>query len=534
MYQSMRDVSAPLLLTRFNFHPGLQDNPIVRRRLAPHVLRYISIILAVGFYAALLAGCSHSDTLQSSHPSAQKTARWIKRLEDPATRYATKLRLDHRLILAEGKDAPARLAALVFDISCYGQSARTKVYCLENLWQVDRPLAISLIIDRIPHTNRWPVLKAEINFAVQIKRPSTRRVVAGALIQSLARKARRYTIADRPEALALRHMYHAQLWVILSRWVSHPGNVDSRFAAMKVIEQWRGRAALRHLVATYRGNDPLMLHLRRYADDFAFVPRTATQLLWIEQCCRRYPPGAFASARRLFAELHIWQPSISPLQLVWLRRLAAKKVRHLPSPSLLRREIMIGARGHRHVKRPPWYAGAPDDVHSDVHHSVAHLKYLDLCMLRYLQRSLASQEFDRQIWHQGRRAALNRSAEPGGLLTFAPAGGGTPGDSSALPRLVFIPSALNEGDGIYVAPAAVFKSAPAALGQFIYHFQHTDNARYCGPAIGDLQYSRQTASLVVIFTSIARRKFDVTVDFPSGPVVDLGVYRVHNRRRMPV
>ncbi len=531
MYQSMRNVSAPLLLTRFNFHPGLQDNPIIRRRLACCVLRYISIILAVGFYAALLSGCSHPQTLESLHPSAQKTARWIRHFEDPATRFATKRRLDHRLILAEGKEAPARIAALVFDISCYGQSARTKIYCLENLWQVDRPLAIDLIVDRIPHTNSWSVLKAEINFALQVKRPSTRRVVAGALIKSLARRARRYTLADRPEALALRHLYRARLRVILSRWISYPGNVAPRFAAMKVIEQWRGRAALRHLLVTYRGNDPLMQYLRRYADDFAFVPRTATQLLWIEQCCRRYPPGAFASARRIFAELHIWQPSVSPLQLVWLRRLAEKTVRHLPSPSLLRREIIAGARGHRHVKRPPWYAGAPDDVHSDVRHSVTHLRYLDLCMLHYLQSSLASQEFDRQIWQQGRRAAMNRLAEPGGLLTFAPAGSGTSGATSALPRLVFIPSALNEGDGIYVAPATVFNSAPAAVCQFIYHFQHTDNARYCGPAIGDLQYSRHTASLVVIFTSIARRKFDVTVDFPSGPVVDLGVYHVSADQR---
>ena len=533
MYQSMRNVSAPLLLTRFNFHPGLQDNPIIRRRLASCLLSYIPVILVVGFYAALLSGCSHPQTLESLHPSAQKTARWIRHFEDPATRFATKRRLDHRIVLALGSDAPARIAALVFDISCYGQSAHTQIYCLENLWQVDRPLAIDLIVDRIPHTNSWPVLKAEINFAVQVKRPSTRRVVAGALIKSLARRARRYTLADRPEAIALRHMYRARLGVILSRWVSHPGNFALRFAAMKVIEQWRGRAALRLLLVTYQGNDPLMQNLRRYARDFAFAPRTATQLLWIEQCCRRYPSGAFASAHRIIAELHIWQPSVSPLQLVWLRRLATQRFHQLPSPSLLQREIIAGARGHRHVKRPPWYAGAPDDVHSDVRHSVMHLQYLDLCMLRYLQASLASQEFDRQIWQQGRRAAMSRSAEPGGLLTFAPAGAGTSGATSALPRLVFIPSALNEGDGIYVAPAAVFKSAPTAVCQFIYHFQHTDNARYCGPAIGDLQYSRHTASLVVIFTSIARRKFDVTVDLPSGPVIDLGVYLVrHGRHRL--
>ncbi|MGC8561080.1 MAG: hypothetical protein ACP5O1_10420 [Phycisphaerae bacterium] len=519
----MRDVSAPLLLTSFNVHPVLQDNPSGRCRLASSILWQIPVILGL-YCITLLTGCSQPDTLHSGRPSAQETARWIRRFEDPATHYATKRWLDHRLILAVGKGAPVRIAALVFDFSCYGQSARTKIYCLQNLWQVDRRLAIDLITDRIPHTNRWPVLKAEINFAVQVKNPSTRRVVTGALIKSLARRARRYTIADRPEALALRHIYHAPLGLILSRRVSNPGDVASRFAAMKVIEQWRGRAALRKLIEAYRGADPLMLHLRRYADDFAFVPRTATQLLWIEQCCRRYPPGAFASARRIFAELRPWQPSVSPLQLVWLKRLMNQKQRRLSSLFLLRQEIISCARGHRHVKRPPWYAGAPDDVHSDVHHSVTHLQYLDLWMLRYLQRMLASQEFDRQIWQQGRRAALNRSAEPGGLLAFAPRGNS--GGTSARPWLVFIPSALKEGDGIYVADAAVLQSAPAAVGQFIYHFQHTDNARYCGPAIGDLQYSRHTASLVVIFTSIASRKFDVTVDFPSGPVVDLGVYHV--------
>ena len=521
MYQSMRYVSVPLLTLRFNIHPALQDNPRSGRRLASGaVFLWLPVLAAILLIS--LGGCSQTTPPPSVRPSSTRMARWIRQFEDPSTRYPEKVRLDRRIAGVLGTSAPARLAALVFDICGYGQSVRTKIYCLRSLGRADRSLAIDLIVDRLPQTNHWAVLKTEIGLVMDGRRPSRGRSVEGALIQSLARRSKRYSVLHRPETLALQKLNHADLHQILIQRFETRGDMASRLAAMKILERWRGLEYLLQRIRAYRGDDPLMSMLHRYAVDFAFVSRTATQIMWIEEWCLRFPPGTARRLHRMFLKLRSWQPSVSPLQLVWLERLADRPHQPLMNPSTLRQRIIMVASQHRHVKRPPWYPGAPDDVHSAAQHSVPHLSYLDLCVLRYLQRALASKWFDRKIWRQGRRAALDRTAEPGGILAFPKVSSAV---GSTRPQLIFISSARKQGEGIYVAGARVLQMAPGAVCQFIFHFQHTDNARYCGPAVGDLQYARRTASVVLIFTSIASHQFDATVDFPPGVVVDLGVWK---------
>jgi hypothetical protein len=479
--------------------------------------------------ALLIGGCSQNNTPSPGTIRPPRVAKWIHRFESPSTSYQSKLRIDRRLQNCLGPKSPARLAALVFDIGCYGQSSRTKIYCLTQLWSGQRNLAAQVIIHRLPLTDHWPMLKAEIRLAVQMRSPAMRSRIVSALIQSLARKSHRYALAVRPEARALRFMCQASLWHILTDALAHGKNMATRVAAMHVINRWRGRHALLHWLQRYRGTDPLMHNLHRYACNFSFAPRTATEMLWVQQCCHSRPTGSFKADRNIFQTIKCWQPAVSPLQLLWLKRLRLQYGGSLPTLAKLRHRTIVAGRQHRHIKRPPWYTGAPDDVHSAVRHSVPGLPYLDLCLLRYLQNALSTEKFDREIWLRGRRAARHRQSEPGGLIMPAMSGRLPPSQANrpATPYLLFVPSAINEGPGIYVSGPGIFEGAPHAISQFIYHFQTVDNARYCGPAIGDLQYARHNASVVVIFTSIARRQFDVTVDFPSGAVVDLGVYHVH-------
>jgi len=51
-----------------------------------------------------------------------------------------------------------------------------------------------------------------------------------------------------------------------------------------------------------------------------------------------------------------------------------------------------------------------------------------------------------------------------------------------------------------------------------------DNSQYVGPAAGDVAYVKNTRCNVVIFTSVGDHIFDAMVDFPSGAVIDLGVF----------
>ncbi len=477
---------------------------------------------------ASLSGCSQNKKISQRSFRQHQIAKWIHHLESPSTSYPSILRTDRRLQRAIGPVAPARLAALTCDIAGNGQSSRIKIYCIKQLWHSDRSFAADLIVERIPFTDRWPVLQTEIHLALQVKSPSERRRIAASLIKSLARKSHRYKVAQRPEAVALRMLLHAHLSTILIRALTGDKSIATRIAAMHVLEKWRGRSAMVRYLQTCHEADPFMRNLRRYACDFFFAPRTATQLLWIQQSCRMNPTGAFAADRTILHRIGRWQSAVSPLQLFWLSHLTIPTNGRLPTPTQLCRNIIATGKRHQHIKRPPWYAGAPDDVHSAVNHSVPRLEYLDLCMLSFLQHALAAPSFDRQIWVRGRHAAHSRLAEPGGLIVA-----GAPGSMQplpylqlSLPHLLFIPSAANRGTGIYVSGAAIIRQSPQAVSAFIYHFQQTDNARYCGPAIGDLQYARHNAAVVVIFTSIARRQFDATVDFPSGVVVDLGVYRV--------
>lgn len=476
-------------------------------------------LIALGLL--LISGCAQSGNTASS-PSAvakRRCTSWVGRFEDPSTRFKTKLRMDRRLCRACGVKSPVRLAALIFDIGCYGQDAVVKNYCMAQLWQADRPAAIAVLAARLPMTQRWRVLIADAALAARVKSPQCRALLSMSLMESLARPARRFAIPQRPEAIALTHMNHATLRSQLCNAFLASPNMESRLAAMRILYRWRGAQAIIAPLKTYTGADPLILRLQRYWRCFRFVPRTDTEVMWIEQWSRRLHRPQWNIGLREFCAIRRWQKRISPLQLIWLVHLAAGRAPSLPTPSALRQRIIARAAKHRHVKRPPWYAGAPDDVASAAAKSVPRLNYLSLVFLSHLQNLLSAAWFRSIIWRLGRTASRHRRAEPGGLLTFAPnvAGAGA--------RLNLFPSAAASGPDVYVSSAALLRQTPAAMAEFIYHFQHVDNTRFCGPAIGDLVYARRNAAVVMIFTSISERHFDVAIDFPSGVVVDLGVYK---------
>ncbi|HMD53364.1 MAG TPA: hypothetical protein VKJ65_02300, partial [Phycisphaerae bacterium] len=148
------------------------------------------------------------------------------------------------------------------------------------------------------------------------------------------------------------------------------------------------------------------------------------------------------------------------------------------------------------------------------------LVYCDLLLIKTLLQAIAEPENCRSIYTLGYNSMSNVASETGGLLAFDPA------STTDFPVLTLneYPSELNIGAGIYVGGKQLMLDTPNAAAQFIFHFQNVDNSQYVGPAAGDVAYVKNTRCNVVIFTSVGDHIFDAMVDFPSGAVIDLGVF----------
>ena len=199
-----------------------------------------------------------------------------------------------------------------------------------------------------------------------------------------------------------------------------------------------------------------------------------------------------------------------------------------PPRSVLLTQVVRLLAQHRHIRRPVPYAGAPTDINPSLSANRRRLSYCDLLLARLFLQAMDRPLFVQSVWTLGNQSRHNTHTEEGGLiLPVLPSStlASTPGNLPEIRLKLYSPE-IQFNNTIYVSSPRLLLATPHGLAQFIFHFQHLYNARYTGPAAGDLRYVRRMGCSVVIFTSIGRNLFDTVLDTPSGAVLDLGLVRL--------
>ena len=516
------------------------------------------VLLAFG----ALAGCAGPGTASSRLARRQKTLLRILGNIPDAT--STRKKADRHLLHITSADNPARLAVLVGVVTGYGQQPMMKIYAMDQIMAADKLLGIAVLARQIPRFQHWRVLI----HACTLAQSTGNRAMVDPLILSLMRPAHRFTLAQRPEANAIRNLCHGGLRRCLANKLFHSHTLTVRLAALKLLYHLLPPTQLYALIFEQNHvSDPMLSALRWYGRKFSYIPHTAAQVAWIEELhggrfsalarlaelhCRLLPltgnySGVMASpsgqVERTGRHAHALRPSRAaaspydhshfpahtcmprgiPPRLIGLLAVLTNPQQYAP-PNVLKNIIELYYAGRPHVRRPGPYPGSPDNPDPSLADNAGQLSYCDLLVVQCLYAALAHRYFRADITRLGNQSQRNSLTEEGGLIQLRSSARQT--GHRALPalHLALYPSLKHINNGVYVTGPALLLATPTGLAQFIFHFQKTDNQRYTGPAPGDLRYVRATRCVVVIFTSLSQHTFDATADFPNAAVLDLGVF----------
>ncbi len=473
--------------------------------------------LAVWF--ALLLAIAGSCAQNPDTPTGRgiRIGRLAHRLANAANPYRQRIRADRQLAALVGTNSSIRLHLLTDIICDPTDSPRIKVYALARLAHCEPGLARHLLHRRIYKMEHWRVLTAACQWAVSLHDRGS----LNALFRSLKRPARRFAIPHRPEAAAIRYLCHSTLTQALWQRLAQGGDIAARLAALEILYQVHGRAAVKAGILKLVPRDPLIASLSWYIRIFGYVPHRATEVAWIEQLDHQPSADIVRLARQRIGRVTgrgKMRHGIAPRYLKLLAILV--KPADYPSALALKRQVASLLATHRHIRRPVPYAGAPTDINPTLAANADRLTYCDLLLVRTMLQALSQASFVHSVWRLGKASRRDTSSEQGGLIL---ANHGQPKQSGPRLRLRLFAPAMRLNNTIYVSSPQLLMATPHGLAEFIFHFQRRHNARYTGPAEGDLKYVRHKGCSVVIFTSTGRRKFDTVLDTPTGAVLDLGI-----------
>ena len=489
---------------------------LLHSRLAPSLRPLLrtgmiySVVITI--LSALTSGCAIPPHWGMNKAVQIRTADHT--LSDPANPLAVRVEADKRLVRLTSVKGDFRLRILQRIICTAENSPRIKIYALAELAKASPATARALLQHRLYHMNHWRVLIFACRLAVSMHDAGA----VDALFRSLKRPGRRYAIGDRPEASAIRDLTHQTLRAALWRRLAAPGNMPARVAALEVLDRIGSAEVVKKGILGIEKPDAFITALAWYIRQFDYLPRRGTEAAWVEELygARKGPliRKAMANVEGLLRD-HLMSAGLAPRYLA-LAGQFGKQAQLLPMQPLYQQVAALLAE-HRHIRRPAPYAGAPTDITPTLSANQSKLDYWDLLLAKVLLTALARGGFAKHVWQAGDASRQDRSSEEGGLIICR---------GKSLQLQLYDP-AMRINNTIYVSSGRLLLDTPRGIAQFIFHFQHVHNARYTGPAEGDLRYVRHTGCSVVIFTSIGRGKFDTVLDTPSGAVLDLGVTALH-------
>jgi len=470
-------------------------------------------LLLLGLPAILfLAACSQ----QQGPPDATQIQNMLTELVDISQPDDQRQAADAQLVQSIGADSTKRLAALVEIVEGYGQHPAMKIYALDQIRSANPELAEAVLAANIPRFDDWDVLTHACAMAQELQDKN----LIGPLVESLARPAVTYSLPRWPEAHVIETLSGQKLTVELAYLLLDGGEEKIRLDALQVLYDLQGNNWLKQFILTAAATDPLIDDLQWFIRNFNFVPRDGTEVLWIQEL---HEPRMAAMANAAHQHVSWIAPADVPdgIEPRFIYLLAfLNRPSDYPSRDTLLGQVAALLAERRHRRRVPSYSGAPDDIDPTLQANQNRLVYCDLLLIKTLLQAIAEPENCRSIYTLGYNSMSNVASETGGLLAFDPA------STTDFPVLTLneYPSELNIGAGIYVGGKQLMLDTPNAAAQFIFHFQNVDNSQYVGPAAGDVAYVKNTRCNVVIFTSVGDHIFDAMVDFPSGAVIDLGVF----------
>jgi hypothetical protein len=467
----------------------------------------------------ILGGCA----LAANGPPArlQRRQALLHTLADISASDHDRKNADHQFIALTKRTNAARLAILINIVARYGQSPAMKIYAMDQLVAADPPVAMAALAKDLPHFQHWRVLI----YACKLAAGNRDTALINPLILSLDRAARRYSWRQRPEAYAIRQLSRRTLRACLIHQLVHGHIPAVRLAALNLLDHIEQRRGLYAIITSAPATADLMLSsLQWYARQFGDVPFTASQVIWIEELHSGFlaPLARKAALHKRLIPRGSIKHGIAPRFMGLLAEVGTPQA--YEPENMLRQQSHQAYTQHRHIRRPGPYPGSPDNPNPSWADNASKLGYCDWLLVRVLYAALAKSAFRSQVMRMGINSRHDLHAEEGGLITFVPeAKRNRPAPIPGL-RLARYASWKRVNHGVYVTGPELLLNTPAGLAQFIFHFQKVDNRRYTGPAPGDLRYVRNNQCAVVIFTSISRRQFDATVDFPNGAVLDLGIF----------
>jgi len=333
-----------------------------------------------------------------------------------------------------------------------------------------------------------------------------------------------------------------------------------RNAALLSLVRIRGKDKVRQILSGGAGGGDVFLEpLRFWAEHFAFVPGTKSEVLMCQMQWLRLTAEQKETLQQRVQSLQ--EREGYSFQIVDSHILLEAEKTFLAKPvDMLRSAIGERLRAVAHTKRPSSYRGAADDYREDFPGQCKSLRYTDLLRIRLLLHALESETFVGQLRQYLQEDFADVETEVGGL-SFLKAG-----------TIEFraYPPAKRLGDNQYHESAEMIADGVYCLARWHCHadphqeqtdqadwvesqynlkhsnktslfgprneilrFAQNDNAFYggvwkgaalAGPGVDDIGYVKYFCCPLLVVTYIDRDTFNIDYVSAEGIVIDLGNY----------
>jgi hypothetical protein len=142
------------------------------------------------------------------------------------------------------------------------------------------------------------------------------------------------------------------------------------------------------------------------------------------------------------------------------------------------------------------------------------MNWADLLSLLVLDRAVHTSGMADKLWGQAQEDKGDTTTEYGGFIGS---------DGAGFKANLYPPRPTQRfSDTRFVASDDLLTSGATGLAVYHFHAQNMNNTEAAGPSGGDIEYSRDSGRLCVVFTPVGPNTFDVDAYFGNGVRCDLG------------
>lgn len=400
-----------------------------------------------------------------------------------------------------------------------GLSAHLRLLALDALLTHDEDDTVSMLWYLLPSETDWVVLEA-IALEAQV-RDWTR--LAPSFVRSLRREVVEPSFTDRPEHRALVALHPDKTIEEIIYGVFADTSLTSDLGTRARQDAWtlllrldpQRERVLDLLASSGSTDDPLMGDLQAAASDLHAIATTPEQMRWLEQMRQPEHASFWSSASTAIGALRDGQREDLTLAHVGLVTHASAVAPEIMSETRQSLLSMLHARfdGRSVVERG---TGDTFDHPELLETWEDDLSWGDLLSLVMIDDILNDPALLETFFAQAQEDRFDNTTEHGGIID-------PDGQTTRLRRFIPRPS-QRRGDTTYIAPPEMMVASTRALAMYHFHANGVQNRDRAGPSSADLRFARESGRVCVVLTLIRRERLDVDVYFPSGAIVDLGVF----------